>query len=146
MERRSMFRLMKNILFRLSPLTRVRLGNTRPRRDFLFVKDTVKGFIALGRCDEAIGKAVNIGTGEDVSIGELVRKIFALTGKEREIEVEDQRVRPEKSEVMQLLCDTRLAQALFGWKPGYTLEEGLRETLEWYRENLARFRVGSYPL
>jgi NAD dependent epimerase/dehydratase len=124
----------------------IRLGNTNPRRDFLFVKDTVRGFIELGKCDGAIGRAVNIGTGRDVSIGELVKKILRLTGKEREIEIEDQRIRPEKSEVMQLLSDTRLAQNLFGWEPKYTLEEGLKETMEWYRGNLGRFRVGSYPL
>jgi dTDP-glucose 4,6-dehydratase len=144
--RQSLRAIVPTILSQVLGDKRVRLGNTRPRRDFLFVKDTVQGFIALGRCDEAIGKVVNIGTGEDVSIGELVKKIFGLTGREREIEVEDQRIRPEKSEVMQLLSDTRLAQTLFGWKPRYTLEEGLKETMEWYRGNLARFRVGSYPL
>jgi NAD dependent epimerase/dehydratase len=144
--RQSLRAIVPTILSQVLGGKKVRLGNTRPRRDFLFVKDTVQGFIALGRCDEAIGKVVNIGTGEDVSIGELVKKIFGFAGREREIEVEDQRIRPEKSEVMQLLSDTRLAQTLFGWKPRYTLEEGLKETMEWYRENLARFRVGSYPL
>ncbi|OGP92642.1 MAG: NAD-dependent dehydratase [Deltaproteobacteria bacterium RBG_16_48_10] len=124
----------------------VRLGNTRPRRDFLFVKDTVRGFIALGKCDEAVGKVVNIGTGKDISIGELVEKILAMMGEERRIEVEDHRIRPEKSEVMQLLSDTRLAQTLFGWTPEYPLEDGLKETIEWYRKNLPRFKVGSYPL
>ena len=125
---------------------KIRLGNTRPRRDFLFVKDTVRGFIELGKCDGAIGKVINIGAGKDISIEELVQKIFNQIGKKREIEVEDQRVRPEKSEVMQLLSDTRLAQRLFHWAPGYTLEDGLRETIEWYQRNLSRFRVGSYPL
>jgi dTDP-glucose 4,6-dehydratase len=125
---------------------KIRLGNTKPRRDFLFVRDTVRGFIALGRCDEAVGKVVNIGTGADISIGELVQKIFGLMGERREIEVQDQRIRPEKSEVMQLLSDNRLAQELFEWKPKYSLEDGLKETIEWYRKNLSRFRVGSYPL
>jgi NAD dependent epimerase/dehydratase len=125
---------------------KIRLGNTRPRRDFLFVKDTVRGFIALGKCDEAIGKVVNIGTGEAITIGELVEETFRLVGKRMEIEVQNQRIRPEKSEVMELLSDTRLAQALFGWRPRYTLEEGLNETIEWYRKNLSSFKVGSYPL
>jgi len=125
---------------------KIRLGNTKPRRDFLFVKDTVRGFIQMGRCDEAVGKAVNIGTGTDISIEELVEKILDLTGKTREIEVENRRIRPEKSEVMQLLSDTRLAQTLFRWAPRYTLEDGLRETIQWYQENLPRFKVGSYPL
>jgi len=125
---------------------KIRLGNISPRRDFLFVKDTVRGFIQLGKCEEAVGKVVNIGTGTDISVEALVTKILNLTGKRGEIEVEDQRIRPEKSEVMQLLSDTRLAQKLFKWAPRYTLEEGLRETMEWYQKNLARFKIGSYPL
>jgi NAD dependent epimerase/dehydratase len=125
---------------------KIRLGNTMPRRDFLFVKDTVQGFIQIGKCDEAIGKVVNIGRGMDISVEELVKKILGLMGKEGQIEVEDRRIRPEKSEVMQLLSDTHLAQRLFGWAPQHTLEEGLRETIEWYQKNLSRFKVGSYPL
>jgi NAD dependent epimerase/dehydratase len=125
---------------------KIRLGNTQPRRDFLFVKDTVRGFIQLGKCEGAVGKVVNIGTGTDISIEELVKKILGLLGKQGEIEVEDRRIRPEKSEVMQLLSDTRLAQKLFQWTPRYTLEAGLRETIEWYQKNLSRFKVGSYPL
>ena len=125
---------------------KIRLGNTEPRRDFLFVKDTVRGFIELGKCEGAVGKVVNIGTGKDISIEELVKKILGLMGKKGEIEVEDRRIRPEKSEVMQLLSDTRLAQKLFRWAPRYTLEEGIGETIEWYRKNLSRFKVGSYPL
>ena len=89
---------------------------------------------------------VNIGTGRDLSIKELVKKILGEIGKGKEIKVENQRIRPEKSEVMQLLCDTRLAQKLFKWAPRYTLEDGLKETIEWYRNNLFRFKVGSYPL
>jgi len=125
---------------------KIRLGNTDPRRDFLYIKDTVRGFIEIGNCDEAIGKVVNIGTASDLSIGELAEKILGLVGRERKVETESQRVRPERSEVMQLLSDTRLAQRLFQWKPRYSLEAGLRETIEWYRENLGRFEVGSYPL
>jgi len=125
---------------------KIRLGNTQPRRDFLFVKDTVRGFIQLGKCEGAVGKVVNIGTGMDISIEELVKKILGSLGKQGEIEVEDRRIRPEKSEVMQLLSDTSLAQKLFQWTPRYTLEQGLRETIEWYRKNLSRFKVGSYPL
>jgi NAD dependent epimerase/dehydratase len=125
---------------------KIKLGNTAPRRDFLFVRDTVRGFIALGKCEEALGKAVNIGVGKDISIGELVQKILGLMGKDGNVEKEDHRIRPERSEVMQLLSDTRLAQTLFQWAPRYPLEDGLRETIEWYRQNLSRFKVGSYPL
>ena len=124
----------------------IHLGNTKPRRDFLFVKDTVRGFIEIGMCDEAIGKVVNIGTVRDTSIEDLAGKIIGLTGRVGKIKIEDQRIRPEKSEVMHLLSDTRLAQKLFGWTPKYSLEDGLKETIEWYRKNLSRFKVGSYPL
>ncbi len=124
----------------------IRLGNLIPRRDFLFVRDTVRGFIEAGECDEAVGRVVHIGTGRDIAIGEVVQTIFSLLGKEMRVQVEDQRIRPEKSEVMQLLSDTRLAHRLFGWVPNYSLEEGLKETIRWYRKNLSRFRVGSYPL
>ena len=125
---------------------RIRLGNMKPRRDFLYVKDTVRGFIQIGKCDEAIGRVVNVGAGRDISIEELAAKIVDFTGAKSKVKVDDSRIRPEKSEVMQLLSDTGLARKLFGWAPKYTFEEGLRETIEWYRENLSRFRVGSYPL
>jgi dTDP-glucose 4,6-dehydratase len=125
---------------------KIRLGNVEPRRDFLFVKDTVRGFIELAKCSKAVGKVVNIGTGRDISIKELVKKILGQMGKGGEIKVEGRRIRPEKSEVMQLIADIGLAKKLFKWAPRYTLEDGLKETIEWYRKNLSRFRVGSYPL
>jgi dTDP-glucose 4,6-dehydratase len=125
---------------------KIRLGNTRPRRDFLFVKDTVRGFIQLGKCEGAVGKVVNIGTGTDISIKELVKKIVDQMGRTREVKAERRRIRPKKSEVMQLIADIQLAKKLFKWAPRYTLEEGLRETIEWYERNLSRFKVGSYPL
>lgn len=125
---------------------KIRLGNLKPRRDFLYVKDTVQGFIQIGRCDQAVGKVVNVGSGRDVSIEDLVKIILTLLGVEAEIVVEEQRIRPETSEVMHLLADTTLAKRLFGWESKYSLEEGLKETIEWYRKNLPRFKVGSYPL
>ena len=125
---------------------KILLGNIEPRRDFLFVKDTVRGFIELAKCSKAIGRVVNIGTGRDISIKELVKKILDQMGKSGEIKVERRRVRPEKSEVMQLIAGIRLAKKLFKWAPRYTLEDGLRETVEWYQKNLSRFKVGSYPL
>jgi nucleoside-diphosphate-sugar epimerase len=75
-----------------------------------------------------------------------VREVLNLIGKKEEIEVENRRIRPGKSEVMQLLSDTRLAQKLFGWAPEYTVEDGLKETIEWVRKNLYRLKVVSYPL
>jgi len=125
---------------------KIRIGNMKPRRDFLYVKDTVRGFIQAGKCDEAVGRVVNLGTGQDISIEELVKIVLNLMGKKTEVETEERRIRPDKSEVMQLLSDTSLALKLFNWSPRYSLEAGLKETIEWYRENLSRFKVGSYPL
>jgi dTDP-glucose 4,6-dehydratase len=144
--RQSLRAIIPTILCQAIENRKIRLGNMEPRRDFLFVRDTVRGFIELSKCEEAIGKVVNIGTGTDISIGELVKKIFGLLGTECEIDVEERRIRPEKSEVMHLLSDTRFAQRLFQWAPRYTLDAGLKECIDWYRLNLSRFRVGSYPL
>jgi len=144
--RQSLRAIIPTIISQAIANKKLRLGNIEPRRDFLFVKDTVRGFIELGKCEEAIEKVINIGTGNDISIGDLVMKILHLMGKTGEIEIEEQRIRPLKSEVKQLLADTRVAQKLFGWAPKYTLENGLQETIDWYRNNLSRFKVGSYPL
>jgi NAD dependent epimerase/dehydratase len=144
--RQSLRAIIPTILSQALSGKKIYLGNIKPRRDFLFVKDTVRGFIELEKCNEGVGKVVNIGTGMDISIEELVEQVLRLMGKQGEIEVEDRRIRPKQSEVMQLLSDTRLAQSLFSWAPRFSLEEGLKETIEWYRENLYRFKVGSYPL
>jgi nucleoside-diphosphate-sugar epimerase len=144
--RQSLRAIIPTIISQALANKKILLGNIEPRRDFLFVKDTVRGFIELGKCDEAIGMIVNIGTGNDISIGELVKKILHLMGKRGEIEIEERRIRPLKSEVMQLFSDTRMAQRLFGWAPKYTLEDGLKKTIDWYHKNLSRFKVGSYPL
>lgn len=144
--RQSLRAIIPTIISQAIETPKIRLGNLKPRRDFLFVKDTVRGFIQLGKCDEAIGKVVNIGSGKDISIGELAKTILILVGQEASIELEERRIRPDKSEVMHLLAGTQLAKKLFGWEPQYSLEEGLKKTIEWYRENLTRFQVGSYPL
>ena len=144
--RQSLRAVIPTILSQALEGKRIQLGNTKPRRDFLYVKDTVRGFIEVAGCDKAVGKVVNVGAGKDISIGELAETIRRLIGNVGELDIEDRRFRPEKSEVMQLLADTRLAKELFGWSPAYSLEEGLAETVEWYRKNLSRFKVGSYPL
>jgi len=144
--RQSLRAIIPTIISQAMGDNKIWLGNTKPRRDFLFVKDTVRGFIQVGKCEGAVGKVVNIGTGADISVEELVKKILGLMGKKGEVEVEDRRIRPEKSEVMQLLSDIQLAQKLFQWAPRHTLDEGLMETIEWYQKNLSRFKVGSYPL
>jgi len=126
----------------------VELGSLHPRRDLTYVKDTARGFIDMAKSDEAVGKVINIGRGSDISIGDLARKIFELIGKDVNIKTDEERVRPEKSEVDRLLCDNTLAEEVIGWEPEYSLEEGLGETIEWFREKMKEspeiFQVGSY--
>lgn len=122
----------------------VRLGRLDPRRDLTYVKDTASGFLKIVECDQALGRAVNIGRGSDLTIGDLVEKIGTLLGKTLQVESESQRLRPAASEVERLLAGTSLAQELWGWKPTYSLDEGLAETIAWIRDHQDRFRVDDY--
>jgi NAD dependent epimerase/dehydratase len=122
----------------------VKLGRLDPRRDLTYVKDTVAGFEAIAGCDAALGRAVNIGTGEDISIGELVEKIGERLGRPITVRTDPDRLRPPRSEVERLVAGTGLAQQLWGWKTRYTLEQGLDETILWVRAHLDRFRPGWY--
>lgn len=122
----------------------VRLGSLDPRRDLTFVKDTARGFLEIAACEPAIGRAVNIGRGEDHTIGELVSAIGRLLGVELKVETDPARIRPAASEVERLIAGTALARSLWGWAPRFTLDEGLRQTIDWVRSNLNLFRVDEY--
>jgi NAD dependent epimerase/dehydratase len=122
----------------------VKLGSLDPRRDLTYVKDTAAGFLAIAACDAAIGRVVNIGRGDDLTIGELVGRIGALIGRPIEVQADPDRVRPAASEVGRLLAGNALARDLMGWTPRYTLDQGLAETIDWVRDNLHLFRVDAY--
>ena len=122
----------------------VKLGSLEPRRDLTYVKDTAAGFLAIARSDAAVGRVVNIGRGDDLTIGELVEKIATLIGRPITVEADPIRIRPAASEVGRLLAGTELARELMGWTPNYSLEEGLAETIGWVRDNLHLFRVDTY--
>ncbi len=122
----------------------VKLGRLDPRRDLTYVKDTAAGFVAIASCEAALGRVVNIGRGSDVSIGDLVERIGAIIGRPIQVETESDRLRPAASEVERLLAGTTLAQDLWNWKPRYSLDEGLAETIAWIREHLDRFRPDEY--
>jgi dTDP-glucose 4,6-dehydratase len=122
----------------------IRLGNLDPTRDLTFVADTADGFARMADAPEAVGKVTNVGSGQEISIGDLARTILELTGQDKPIVCEEQRVRREGSEVERLLADNSKALSRLGWKPEHTLKEGLAETISWIEENLGRYRTGSY--
>lgn len=122
----------------------VRLGSLDPRRDLTYVKDTAAGFLAIARSDAAIGRVVNIGRGDDLTIGELVERIASRIGKPIQVEADPDRVRPAASEVGRLLAGTALAREIMGWSPRYSLDEALDETIAWVRDNLGLFRPDVY--
>ena len=122
----------------------VRLGSLAPRRDLTYVKDTVSGFVAIAGCDAALGRVVNIGRGDDLSIGDLVERIAGRMGRPLRVETDDARVRPPASEVGRLLAGTALARELWGWTPRYSLDQALDETIAWVGDHLNLFRVDAY--
>ncbi|SHE63084.1 dTDP-glucose 4,6-dehydratase [Caldanaerobius fijiensis DSM 17918] len=128
----------------LSGQREIKLGSLTPKRDMNYVKDTVDGFIKVAECDELIGQVVNIGSGQEISIGELAYLISKLMGVDIKIVQEDQRIRPEKSEVERLLCDNTKIKQYTGWKPKYTLEEGLKETIGWLKDNIDIYKPEVY--
>ncbi|MDO7975807.1 NAD-dependent 4,6-dehydratase LegB [Oceanotoga teriensis] len=122
----------------------IKLGNLNPTRDLNYVKDTATGFLEVGLNEKTIGDVYNLGTGKEISIGDLAEKIIKLTGKKVEIITDSQRLRPEKSEVERLLSNSDKSRNLTGWVPRYTLEEGLLETIEWIKSNLNYFKTDIY--
>ena len=130
----------------LGGTTELRLGNTAPARDFNYVADTVRGFIALAEADGAIGEEVNIASGKEYSIGQVTERLIGQLNPGARIVVEDQRLRPDKSEVSRLLGDNRKIMRLTSWQPRYDLDDGLRESIEWFSrpENLARYKAWLY--
>jgi NAD dependent epimerase/dehydratase len=109
----------------------LRLGNLESRRDFTYVSDTVEGFLRGGETPGVEGRVFNLGTGSEISVGELVNLIAEISGHSLELEIENQRLRPEKSEVMRLLSDNSLARRELGWQPSVSLRKGLGLTYEW---------------
>jgi NAD dependent epimerase/dehydratase len=124
----------------------VRLGNLDARRDLTYVADTVDGFLAVGAVPGVEGETFNLGRGEEVSIRELAEKIIMLAGKPVEIEMDESRLRPVKSEVQRLLSDNRRALKRFGWSPKVGLDEGLNATIDWMRKHLDLYRHGEYQV
>ena len=130
----------------------IKLGAVHPTRDFNYVQDTVRGFVAVAECDAAVGRVVNVGSNYEVSVGDTARLIAELMGRQIEFTSEEQRMRPAGSEVERLWADNTLARELMGWTPEYPgvegLKRGLRETIEWFGQpnNLRRYKAGLYNI
>ncbi|MEG0804376.1 MAG: GDP-mannose 4,6-dehydratase, partial [Pygmaiobacter sp.] len=111
---------------------------------FNYVKDTAAGFMAIADCDNAIGQEINIATGREISIGDLANELIAQINPAARILCEEDRLRPEKSEVQRLLGNADKLRAMTGWAPAFTFEEGLAATIEFLRGNLASYKADIY--
>lgn len=125
---------------------RLQLGSLHPTRDLNFVADTVAGFVAAAESDAAEGEVVNLGTGREVSIGDLAKLLMEIVGKDVPIETRDERKRPAASEVERLLADPGKAGRLLGWESQVSLEDGLRQTVGWIRDHRDRYRPEEYKV
>ena len=123
---------------------RVRLGSLAPVRDLNFVADTVEGMMLASKSDRAVGQVINLGSGRGVTIGQLAGAIFDLLGTHPEIETDPQRLRPEASEVMELIASATRAKELLGWSTRVSLEEGLSRTLDWMRSHREQYKAEIY--
>ena len=128
--------------------TRLKLGDLSPTRDKNYVEDTVNGFIRAAESDASIGNIIHLGTGIEISMGDLALKIARLMGIDISIQSIEERKRPEKSEVERLLADNSKAQRLLDWKPAWSLEEGLLETIRWFsvKGNQSLYKSGIYTI
>jgi NAD dependent epimerase/dehydratase len=124
----------------------IRLGSLNPTRDLNYVSNTVDGYLSAACSPNAIGKTVNLGTGREISIGDLAKLISEILGCRVAIETENARMRPEKSEVERLLADNSLAKQVLGWTPKVNLEQGLSLTVDWIRRNMNNYRSGVYVI
>lgn len=124
----------------------IKLGSLTPTRDFVFVKDTARGFMELAGCDAAIGREVNISTMQEISIGDLAQNMIDLINPKAKIVCDEQRLRPEKSEVNRLLGDNSLLYSLTGFRPETPIAVGLQHTVEFIRNNLTVYKYDQYNL
>ena len=122
----------------------IKLGSLTPTRDFNYVKDTAAGFIAIAESDKTIGQEINIATQREISIGDLAKEIIAQINPDAKIVCDEQRLRPEKSEVNRLLGANAKIKELTDWKQQYTFEQGIAETIAWIRQNMAAYKTDIY--
>lgn len=124
----------------------IKLGSLAPTRDFVFCKDTARGFVELSKCEAAIGQEVNIAAGQEISIGDLAQKLIGMIRPTARMICEDQRIRPAASEVERLLGSNERLYSLTGFRPQTPIEDGLKATIEWIREHMDTYRADRYIL
>lgn len=130
----------------LSGESKIKLGSLHPTRDLLYVKDTADAFIATAKSDNVIGEEINIATQAEISIGDIAKELINIINPKASVVTDSVRIRPAKSEVERLLGSNEKIKTLTGWKPVYSLDNGLRETVEWFRrkENLKLYKPDKY--
>ena len=128
----------------LSGKEEIKLGSLTPTRDFNYVKDTAAGFVAIAESDRTVGEEINIATQKEISIGDLAHEIIRQINPSAKIVCDEQRLRPEKSEVNRLLGANEKIRRLTSWEPQYTFEQGIGETIEWLRDNLDKYKTDIY--
>ena len=122
----------------------IKLGSLTPTRDFNFVKDTAEAFVKVAESDKTIGEVINAGSNYEISIGDTVKKIIDIIGKDVKILCDEERIRPEKSEVNRLWADNTKIKELTDWAPKYSIDEGLAETVDWIQENMKHYKPDIY--
>jgi dTDP-glucose 4,6-dehydratase len=144
--RQSARAVIPTILSQILTRGEVKLGSLTPTRDLNFVDNTVDGYIEAGYNPAAIGQTISLGSGREISIGALAAMIAKIVGKDAEITIDEQRLRPSKSEVERLLADNTLARELLRWSPKIDLETGLERTIEWFRRSTHLYQGDKYNI
>lgn len=142
--RQSMRAVIPTIITQALTKDEIHLGALSPTRDFTFVADTVEGFIRIAESPRSVGEVINIGSGFEISIGDLAAKVCSLVGRDVPIVSEEQRKRPDKSEVNRLYADNRKAKELVGWEPHVSLDDGLQRTISWISSALSLYQPDKY--
>lgn len=124
----------------------IELGSLLPIRDLTYVEDTARGFLLAASSQDAVGKTINLGYGMGISIGDLVEKIIKISGSDAKVVSMSDRIRPDASEVMELVSDNSLAREVLDWKPEISLDDGLKKTYEYIEKNIERYKPGIYNI
>jgi len=144
--RQSFRAIIPTIIFQALKKDKIKLGSVKPTRDFNYIDDTVEGFILMAEKEKSIGEVINIGSGKEITIEDLVYNIAKMMNKKIEIIKEETRVRPEKSEVFRLCGNNKKAKEILNWSPKVSLAEGLKKTIEWIKSNDFKRKPDKYIL